>query len=106
MARSLVLEPRLWVADEPTASVDVTARGPVLATLLEMQRERDFSALIISHDAAVMARVTSRLAVLHRGVLVGLGPVDEVLARPTHEYVHGLAADYRTRTGSVPIVEP
>lgn len=104
IARSLILEPRLWVADEPTAGVDVTVRGPVLDTLLELQSERDITALIISHDAAVMSRMTDRVAVLHRGILVGLGPLYDVLANPEHPYVRGLAADYITRTGPIPVV--
>jgi ABC-type glutathione transport system ATPase component len=101
IARSLVLGPALWVADEPTAGVDVTARGPVLDTILEMQSEHDFSALIVSHEAAVTARLTDRIAVLQRGHLVGLGRLDEVLRDPSHPYVRGLAQEYRIATGPI-----
>lgn len=101
IARSLVLGPRVWVADEPTAGVDVTVRGPVLDTLLGLQRDQAFTAVIISHDAAVMTGMTDRVAVLHRGVLVGFGPVREVLSRPQHPYVQGLADDYVLRTGPI-----
>jgi ABC-type glutathione transport system ATPase component len=101
IARSLVLEPELWVADEPIAGVDVTVRGPVLDTLLELQSDRDFTALIVSYDAAVLLQITDRLAVLHRGVLVGLGPTREVLAHPQHPYVRGVAQDYELRTGPI-----
>lgn len=103
IARSLILGPRLWVADEPIASVDVMVRGPVLDTLLELQSDQDFTAVIVSHDAAVMSRVTDRVAVLHRGVLVGLGPVQQVLDAPSHPYVRGLAADYSLRTSPIPV---
>jgi peptide/nickel transport system ATP-binding protein len=98
IARSLILRPVLWVADEPTAGVDVTARGPVLDTILELQSEHDFSALIISHEAAVTARLTDRVAVLQGGHLVGLGRLDEVLEDPNHPYVRGLAEEYRIVT--------
>jgi peptide/nickel transport system ATP-binding protein len=101
IARSLILEPALWVADEPTGGVDVMVRGPVLDTLLEMQSERVFTALIVSHDAAVMSRLTDRIAVMHRGVVVGLGTVEQVLANPAHPYVRGLRDDYRLRTGPI-----
>jgi peptide/nickel transport system ATP-binding protein len=104
IARSLVLEPSLWVADEPIAGVDVTVRGPVLETLLELQSERVFTALIVSYDAAVLLQLTDRLAVLHRGVLVALGPTRDVLARPQHPYVRGVAEDYLLRTGPVQTV--
>jgi peptide/nickel transport system ATP-binding protein len=104
IARSLILEPKLWVADEPTAGVDVTVRGPVLDTLFELQSDREITALIVSHDAAVMSRLTDRVAVMHRGILVGLGPLYDVLANAEHPYVRGLAADYITRTGSIPVV--
>jgi ABC-type glutathione transport system ATPase component len=106
IARSLILEPSLWVADEPTGGVDVMVRGPVLDTVLELQSERVFSALIVSHDAAVMKRVTDRIAVLHGGIIVGLGSVDAVLADPAHPYVQGLRDDYELRTGPIGLPRP
>lgn len=104
IARSLILRPTLWIADEPTASVDVTTRARVLDTLLELHGEQVFSAVIVSHDAAVMRRSTHRVVVLHRGVVAAAGPLDEVLATPEHPYVRGLRDDYRTRTGTIPLV--
>lgn len=101
IARSLILKPVLWVADEPTAGVDVTARGPVLDTILELQSEHDFSALLVSHEAAVTARVTDRVAVLQGSHLVGLGRLDEVLEEPNHPYVAGLAEEYWIATGPI-----
>lgn len=103
IARSLILRPALWVADEPTAGVDVTSRGPVLDTILELQSEHDFSALLVSHEAAVTARLTDRVAVLQGGHLVGLGRLDEVLENPNHDYVRGLAEEYRLATGPIEI---
>jgi peptide/nickel transport system ATP-binding protein len=101
IARSLILEPALWVADEPTGGADVTVRAPVLDTLLELQSERDFTALIVSHDAAVMSRLTDRVAVMHGGMIVGLGALDDVLAQPKHPYVRGLRDDYLMRTAPI-----
>ncbi len=101
IARSLILQPMLWVADEPTSSVDVATRGPVLDTLLELHAERVFSAVIVSHDAAVMHRTTHRVLVMHRGVMIAAGTAASVLADPAHPYVRGLRDDYFLRTGAV-----
>jgi peptide/nickel transport system ATP-binding protein len=91
IARALILQPVLLVADEPTAGVDVSVRGQVVDVLAGLQRELHASALIISHDLDVLRRSVDRIAVLHEGVVVGLGTIDEVLADPRHPYVAGLA---------------
>ena len=91
LARALVLEPTLLVADEPTRGVDVTVRDGVLDVLRGLREVREFSAVIISSDLHVAEYLTERVLVLHRGHVVGLGPVDEVLANPIHPYVSGLA---------------
>jgi ABC-type glutathione transport system ATPase component len=101
IARSLILQPMLWVADEPTSSVDVATRGPVLDTLLELHAERVFSAVIVSHDAAVMHRTTDRVVVMQRGILIASGRADEIFADPAHPYVRGLRDDYFLRTGVI-----
>jgi ABC-type glutathione transport system ATPase component len=106
IARSLILQPMLWVADEPTSSVDVATRGPVLDTLLDLHRERVFSAVIVSHDAAVMHRTTHRVVVLHRGVLIAAGTAEQVFADPVHPYVRGLRDDYFLRTGTIGVLRP
>ncbi|TFB92096.1 MULTISPECIES: ATP-binding cassette domain-containing protein [unclassified Cryobacterium] len=92
LARSLVLGPTLLIADEPLAGVDVTVRDAVVDLIGELQRERAFTAVVISSDLAVLRRVTDRIAVLHQGVLVGLGTIDEVFADPWHPYVAELAS--------------
>jgi peptide/nickel transport system ATP-binding protein len=91
LARALILEPSLLVADEPTRGVDLGVRDGVLDALRDLQSDREFSALVISSDLAVATRVSTRLAVMQRGLLVGLGPVDEVLGSPHHPYLKGLA---------------
>jgi ABC-type glutathione transport system ATPase component len=92
LAKSLILGPALLVADEPTMGVDVLVRGPILEVIADVQREREFSVLLVGHDLRELRSVTDRIAVLHQGALVGLGQIDEVLADPLHPYVRQLAA--------------
>jgi ABC-type glutathione transport system ATPase component len=91
LARSLVLEPELLVADDPTMGVDVLVRGPILQVVAELQKELGFSALIVGHDLRELRTIVDRIAVLHAGLIVGYGTVDEVLANPLHPYVRTLA---------------
>lgn len=92
LARSLVLEPELLVADDPTMGVDVLVRGPILQVVAELQKELGFSALIVGHDLRELRTIVDRIAVLHAGLIVGYGAVDEVLANPLHGYVRTLAS--------------
>jgi len=91
LAKSLILEPKLLVADDPTMGVDVLVRGRILNVIADLQRELGFSALVIGHDLRELRTMTDQVAVLHRGMLVGYGQVDEVLANPLHRYVEALA---------------
>lgn len=95
LARALILEPTLLIADEPTRGVDATVREGVLDVIRELQAERRFSALVVSSDIGVVDRVADRVAVLERGIIIGLGTMNEVLAAPTHPYLKGLAAARR-----------
>lgn len=92
LARALVLDPDLLVADEPTSGVDATVRSSILDHLAEVQRRRGFTAFVVSSEIGEVRRLSDRLAVLHRGTIVGMGSVDEVLAAPTHPYVERLAS--------------
>jgi ABC-type glutathione transport system ATPase component len=91
IARALILEPQLLVADDPTAGIDVTVRGTILDIIRDLHQDRSFSALIVSHTISEVRRFSDRVAVMHKGFIVGIGGVDEVLDSPQHEYVEGLA---------------
>ncbi|RQP09826.1 MAG: ABC transporter ATP-binding protein [Microbacteriaceae bacterium] len=91
LARALVLEPELLVADDPTMGVDVLVRGPILQVVAELQKELGFSALIVGHDLRELRTIVDRIAVLHAGLIVGYGAVDDVLANPLHDYTRTLA---------------
>ncbi|WP_291044595.1 dipeptide/oligopeptide/nickel ABC transporter ATP-binding protein [Herbiconiux sp.] len=93
VARGLILDPVLLIADEPTAGVDVSVRGAVIDVIAGLQRSRGASALIVSHDLESLRRAVDRVAVIHEGVVVGLGTMDEVFDDPRHPYVASLAAE-------------
>jgi ABC-type dipeptide/oligopeptide/nickel transport system ATPase component len=63
----------------------------VLGILRELHRDRAFSALVVSHTMSEVRQYSDRVAIMHRGVIVGMGGVAEVLDSPHHEYVQGLA---------------
>ncbi|MEL4318209.1 dipeptide/oligopeptide/nickel ABC transporter ATP-binding protein [Leifsonia sp. YIM 134122] len=93
IARALVLDPALLIADEPTAAIDALVRHSIIDLIRELQKHSAFSALVISHDLAVLRRIADRIAVLKDGVLVGYGSIDDVLANPLHPYVERLASE-------------
>jgi peptide/nickel transport system ATP-binding protein len=91
IARALILEPVLLVADDPTSGIDVTVRSAILDIIRDIQSERSFSALVVTTDLGEVAKVTDRVLIMHRGVVVGDGRTDDVLDNPHHPYVVGLA---------------
>lgn len=92
IARALVRSPALVVADEPTSALDVTVQGQVLSLLQEIQRERGFACLFISHDLGVVSRVATRMVILHGGKVVEEGPCGAILAAPRHPHTAALVA--------------
>ncbi|CAG0954921.1 methyl coenzyme M reductase system, component A2 [Burkholderiales bacterium] len=92
IARALAMEPKLLVADEPVSALDVSVQAQVLALLDEIRERLHLTMLFITHDLRVAAQVCDRIAVMHRGRVVELGPVAEVFARPKHEYTRSLLA--------------
>jgi ABC-type dipeptide/oligopeptide/nickel transport system ATPase component len=100
IARAMILEPKLLVADDPTAGIDVTARRAILDIIASMQRERGFSSLIVTADLAEVRRVSTRVAIMHRGLMVAHGQLDDVLANAEHPYVKGLAKSLHGGGGS------
>ncbi len=92
VARALALDPRLVVADEPTAGLDVSVQGEILNLLTDLKARLGLSFLIISHNLAVVRHVTDRVAILYLGRLVETGTTQAVFSDPRHPYTQSLIA--------------
>jgi peptide/nickel transport system ATP-binding protein len=90
IAMSLMCEPELLIADEPTTALDVTVQAQILRLLQELQRELGLAILLITHDLGIVARVAHRVSVMYAGEVVESGPAAELFANPSHPYTRGL----------------
>lgn len=87
---ALACEPDLLIADEPTTALDVTIQRQILDLLRQVQRDRGMSLMLISHDLAVVAGRTDRVAVMYSGRLAEIGATRQVFDAPRHRYTHAL----------------
>lgn len=92
IARCLAMQPRLIVADESVSALDVSIQAQVINLLLDLQRELQLAYLFISHDIAVVERVSHRIAVMYLGEIVEIGPRRSILDNPQHPYTQKLIA--------------
>ncbi|WP_203073193.1 ABC transporter ATP-binding protein [Falsiroseomonas ponticola] len=90
IARALALKPRVIVADEATAALDVSLRARMLDLLLDLQDELNLAYVFISHDISVIRYMCDRVAVMHRGRVVETGEATQVCDNPTHAYTKAL----------------
>ncbi len=90
IARSLIMEPKFIIADEPISALDVSIRAQVLNLLSSLQDEHGLTYLFIAHDLSVMRFITERIAVIHKGVIVELAETEALFAHPLHPYTRAL----------------
>ena len=90
IAMSLLCQPDLLIADEPTTALDVTVQAQILELLKELRREVKTAIVVITHDLGVIAGIADRVAVMYGGRIVEDGPVRDIFYAPEHPYTLGL----------------
>jgi len=104
IAMTLMCDPTLIIADEPTTALDVTIQAQILHLLAELQQEYRMALILITHDLGVVARMADRVNVMYAGQVVETGTAEQVFAAPMHPYTRGLLdcipVPGRTRPGT------
>ncbi|MBQ4601066.1 MAG: ABC transporter ATP-binding protein [Oscillospiraceae bacterium] len=99
LARAMVMEPELVIADEPISALDVSIRAQVLNLLKKFQKERDVTYLFIAHDLSIVRFISDRIGVIYKGDIVEIADAEELFDFPMHPYTRSLIS-------AIPIPDP
>lgn len=99
LARAIVMEPELIIADEPISALDVSIRAQVLNLLKKFQEERDLTYLFIAHDLSIVRFISDRIGVIYKGDIVEIASSEELFNYPLHPYTRSLIS-------AIPIPDP
>ncbi|MEM4671347.1 MAG: ABC transporter ATP-binding protein [Desulfurococcaceae archaeon] len=92
IARALAVNPELVLLDEPTSALDVSVQAQILNLLQELGRKLNVTYLLVTHDLAIVSYIAKKVAVLYRGNVVEISPVNDVFSKPLHPYTQALTA--------------
>ncbi len=96
IAMAIVNRPALLIADEPTTALDVTVQAQILELLADLRKRLGLAMLFVSHDLAVVSRVSDRIAVMYAGRIVEMAAARQLFERPAHPYTRGLLGSIPT----------
>lgn len=99
LARAMVMEPELVVADEPISALDVSIRAQVLNLMKKFQNEKQLTYLFIAHDLSIVRFISDRIGVIYKGNIVEVAEAEELFNYPLHPYTHSLIS-------AIPIPDP
>ena len=99
IARAMVMEPKLLIADEPISALDVSIRAQVLNLLNRFKKEKGLTQIFIAHDLSVVRYISDRIAVIHKGRIVELAETNELYNNPLHPYTKSLMS-------AIPLPDP
>ena len=99
LARAMIMEPELVIADEPISALDVSIRAQVLNLMKKFQKEREVTYLFIAHDLSIVRFISDRIAVIYKGDIVEIAETEELFDYPLHPYTRSLIS-------AVPIPDP
>ncbi len=99
IARALMLQPKILIADEPVSALDISIQAQVLNILMDLQEEMNLALVFISHDLSVVRRIADQIMVMYLGTVVEQGDANTIFDRPAHPYTQALL-------GATPTVNP